>query len=203
MKSIKYLSKDSCYIGNDVIFGDDIIIYPAVVLENNLKIGNKVIIQTGVIIQNNVEIGNNVEIQSGVVIKNNVKIGNNILIGINSLIRDNTTIKDGVIIGPNCEIKTSKISSNVRIGHKNFIGNSEIHEEVEIGFGTVTANYSQGKYSSTMIHEKTKIGCNVILIAPIKIGKNCLIAAGCVLKKDILDNSKVIQKKITNITKLK
>ena len=202
MKNIKYLSKKSCHIGENVLFGDNIIIYPAVVIEKNIKIGNNTLIQTGVIIENNVEIGNNVQIQSGTIIKDNVKIGANVLIGPNSLIRNNTTIDSKTIIGPGCEIKNSKIGNNVLIGHKNFIGDAEIESDVQIGFGAVTANYSNEKYNQTKICSKAKIGCNVILIAPVIIGKNSIIGASSVVTENISDNSKLIQKKASTITKL-
>lgn len=55
--------------------------------------------------------------------------------------------------------------------------------------------------SSVKIGDDSWIGADVIILRGSSIGKNCVIAAGCIIKNDIPDNSIVIQKRDSIIIK--
>lgn len=171
MKNIKIICPSSVYISK------------------KSHIGNNVTIYNGVCIGDNVYIGDNVTIQTGSLLNNNVYVANNCFIGAYSVLRDKVILQEKVVVGFHCEIKNSKIYNNATIAHKNFIGDALIGENVQIGCGTVTANFNRGKYNKTIIGKNTKIGINCSLVAPITIGSNCVIAAASVLRQDLDDNS--------------
>lgn len=56
------------HIGNNVSMGDDVKVYPNVVIAENVSIGNNVVLHPGVIIYSDCVIGNNVTIHSNAVI---------------------------------------------------------------------------------------------------------------------------------------
>lgn len=179
--STTFLAKDSVYINNNVVIKKNCTIYPGVVIEDNVYIGNNVIIQ------------------SGTIIKSNVCIEDNVFIGSSCLIRNNCWIQQNSTIGFNCEIKASKIESNCLIAHKCFVGNAILKKGVKIGCGLVTANFNNNKFNTTFIGENTEVGINCSLIAPIRIGKNCFIAACSILRDDLLDNQFVKTQYINKI----
>ena len=47
------------------------------------------------------------------------------------------------------------------------------------------------KYGRISIGDRTFIGCNVTIMPGVKIGKRCVIGAGSVVTKDVLDNTVV------------
>jgi bifunctional UDP-N-acetylglucosamine pyrophosphorylase/glucosamine-1-phosphate N-acetyltransferase len=55
---------------------------------------------------------------------------------------------------------------------------------VNIGAGTITANYDGSKKNRTVIEDGAVIGVGSILIAPVKIGKEAVVGAGCVVPKN-------------------
>ena len=63
---------------------------------------------------------------------------------------------------------------------------------MNVGAGTITANYDGVKKHHTKIGSGTKTGSNSVMVAPVTLGKNVTVAAGSVVTKDVSDNCLVI-----------
>ncbi|MBD3256277.1 MAG: NTP transferase domain-containing protein, partial [Candidatus Lokiarchaeota archaeon] len=150
-------------------------------LEDNVKIDGKVII------------GKNTQIRSGSYIKGPCFIGENTIIGPNAFIRSNTSVGNNCVIGMS-EVKNSIIFSNTNLPHFNFVGDSIICENVNLGAGTKSANLrldkenvkmkikgkqvnTQRKKLGVVIGSNVKIGINSSLMTGKKIGENSWIGA--------------------------
>ncbi len=120
------------------------------------------------------------------------EIGSSCSIGPFSRIRANARIYEEVKIGNFVEIKNSEIHNGSKIKHLAFIGDSTLKEKVNIGAGTITCNYDGIRKHNTYIGEKTFIGSNVSIVAPIKIGDRVIIAAGSTVTEDIPSDTLVI-----------
>lgn len=142
-----------------------------------------------------------------VVIEGRNRIGKNCKIGPFSHLRGDCTIEDSVKIGNFVELKKAYVKSNTNICHLSYIGDSEVGENVNIGAGTITANYdSRTKIKSgTKIGDNASIGSNSVLVAPVELGCNSFIGAGSIITKNVEDNSLAItrspQKEIKNYIK--
>jgi len=119
------------------------------------------------------------------------KIGKNCKIGPFARIRGNVELGENVKIGNFVEIKKSKIKDNTNVSHLSYIGDSSLGEHVNIGAGTITANYNhitKTKFE-TIVEDNASTGSNSVLVAPVKIGKNASVGAGSVINKDLDANS--------------
>jgi len=103
-------------------------------------------------------------------------------------LRPGTEIGKNSAVGNFVEIKNSKLHRNVKAGHLSYIGDTEIHDDVNIGAGTITCNYDGKNKHKTEIETGAFIGSNTALIAPVKVGKHTLVAAGSVITKPVPDN---------------
>jgi bifunctional UDP-N-acetylglucosamine pyrophosphorylase/glucosamine-1-phosphate N-acetyltransferase len=54
---------------------------------------------------------------------------------------------------------------------------------VNIGAGTITANYDGVRKSETVIESGASIGSGTVLIAPVKVGKKAVTGAGAIVPK--------------------
>jgi len=63
-----------------------------------------------------------------------------------------------------------------------------------IGAGTVTANYDGVTKHRTVIGDRTHIGSDTILVAPITIGSDVVTGAGSVLTRDVPSGSLAIER---------
>ena len=87
-----------------------------------------------------IEIGENTIIEPGVFIKGPAIIGKNCEIRHNACIRGNVIIGDNCVIGHGSEIKNSVIMNYSNIPHFNYIGDSIIGTNVNIGFMSALLN---------------------------------------------------------------
>ena len=71
------------------------------------------------------------------------------------------------------------------IRDRSYIGDAEIGRQVNVGAGTITANYDGYTKNKTIIGDSSKTGANSVLIAPIVIGDNVTIGAGSTLSKNV------------------
>ncbi|MDC0232874.1 bifunctional UDP-N-acetylglucosamine diphosphorylase/glucosamine-1-phosphate N-acetyltransferase GlmU [Pelagibacteraceae bacterium] len=156
-------------------------------------------IEKKVIIEPNVSIRKNVVIKSGTIIKSfsdleGVAVNKDCSIGPHARIRPNSKIEKNCKIGNYVEIKNSIIGSNTSISHLSYVGDTKVGSEVNIGAGCITCNYDGFKKNKTYIGNKSLIGSNSSLIAPVKIGNNVTIGAGSVINKDIPNNKLAVRR---------
>ncbi|MCI1273836.1 MAG: NTP transferase domain-containing protein [Clostridiaceae bacterium] len=114
-------------------------------------------------------------------------IGKNCKIGPCAHLRGGVEVADNIKIGNFVEVKKSKINSNTNVGHLSYIGDSELGERVNIGAGTITANYNPltKEKSKTVLGDDVKIGSNTVLVAPVILEQGVNVGAGSVITKNI------------------
>ena len=114
-------------------------------------------------------------------------IGSHCKIGPFSHIRDGAVIGNNVRIGNFVEVKKSIIKDNTNVSHLSYIGDAELGSHVNIGAGTITANYNPitKVKSKTIIKDGANTGSNSVLVAPVTIEEMASIGAGSIITKDI------------------
>ena len=133
------------------------------------------------------EIGQDTVIFPSTYIEGRNKIGRNCKIGPCAHLRGDVEIADNVKIGNFVEVKKAKIDSNTNVGHLSYIGDSELGAHVNIGAGTITANYdplSKTK-SKTWLKNHVKVGSNSVLVAPVTVEEGANLGAGTIVTKNI------------------
>ncbi len=130
------------------------------------------------------KIGQDTTIYPFTVIGSNVKIGKRCLVGPFVHLRENTHLEDDVEVGNFLEIVRSRISSGTLAKHFAYLGDSRIGRQVNIGAGTVTANFDGKRKNITVIKDKAFIGSDTVLVAPVKIGKCAKTGAGSVVVRN-------------------
>lgn len=138
-------------------------------------------------ISEDTEIGADTIIYPATYIEGKNKIGSNCKIGPCAHLRGDVEIADNCKIGNFVEVKKSKIDHNTNAGHLSYIGDAELGANINIGAGTITANYdpiSKIK-SKTILKDNVKIGSNTVLVAPVEIDEGTNIGAGSVITKNI------------------
>jgi len=114
-------------------------------------------------------------------------IGKNCKIGPFAHLRGRVILDDNVKIGNFVEVKKAHIKSNTNACHLTYIGDAEIGSNVNVGAGTITANYNPltKEKSKTIIGDNVKIGSNSVLVAPVKVEEGANVGALSVITKDL------------------
>jgi bifunctional UDP-N-acetylglucosamine pyrophosphorylase/glucosamine-1-phosphate N-acetyltransferase len=99
-------------------------------------------------------------------------------------LRPGNRIANGVHIGNFVEVKNSEIEAGSKANHLAYVGDSTVGRDVNIGAGTITANYDGANKHRTLICDNASIGSNTVLRAPVTVGAGATIGAGSVITKD-------------------
>jgi len=100
-------------------------------------------------------------------------------------------LRPGCQIGPRCvignfaEMKKTRMGAGTQQHHFSYLGDAEIGEGVNIGAGSVTANYDGTHKYPTVIGDHAFIGVDTMLRAPITIGPGARTGAGAVVTRDV------------------
>jgi bifunctional UDP-N-acetylglucosamine pyrophosphorylase/glucosamine-1-phosphate N-acetyltransferase len=138
-------------------------------------------------ISEDTKIGADTVIYPSTYIEGKNSIGCNCKIGPCAHLRGDVEIADNCKIGNFVEVKKAKIDHNTNAGHLSYIGDSEIGSNVNIGAGTITANYNPLTKikSKTILKDNVKIGSNSVLVAPVTVDEGANVGALSVITKDI------------------
>ncbi len=184
--------------------------YPWDLLEANEMVMSKLEprrlgeVEPNVVLKEPVYIGKNTVVRSGSYIVGPVIIGNNCEIGPNCYIRPSTAIGDHCHIGAAVEVKSSIIMRGSKVPHLNYVGDSIIGEDCNLGAGTKVANLRLDKLTITsadidtgrrklgvIMGDGVQTGINVSINIGCIIGNNTFIGPGALAHGVIMPNSKI------------
>ena len=171
----------------DVSAGKDCSIDVNVILEGEIKLGTNVSIGPNCYLKD-VVISDNVSIEAFSHIVS-TQIGADCNVGPYARLREGTVLEDQAKIGNFVETKKTKIGKGSKANHLAYLGDAEVGEDSNIGAGTITCNYDGTNKHKTKIGNKTFVGTNSSLVAPLNIGNNSYIGAGSVITKDVEDDA--------------
>ncbi len=186
---VTLIDPDSITIDDTVQLEPDVVIEPQTHLRGQTTIGTGSRIGPGSLIENS-QIGNNVKILYSVITDSQVQA--NTRIGPYAHLRGHVEIGEACRVGNFVELKNSKLGSNTNVAHLSYIGDATLGNKVNIGAGTITANYDGFAKHATHIGDNSKTGSNSVLVAPLNVGQDVTIAAGSVITKDVEDDALVI-----------
>lgn len=141
-----------------------------------------------------VKIGKDTIIYPNTIIESDVRIGINCRIGPFARLRGGTRIGDKTEVGNFVELVRTRVADSTKIKHHTYLGDAKVGRKVNIGAGTITANYDGKNKNKTFIGDNSFIGVGAILIAPVKIGKKALVGAGSVILRgqNVKDGTTVV-----------
>ncbi len=186
---VTLIDPDSITIDDTVQLGADLVIEPQTHLRGQTQIGSGCRIGPGSLIENS-QIGENVTVLYSVISDSQVKA--NCRIGPYAHLRGHAEIGSGCRIGNFVELKQAKLGERTNVAHLSYLGDASLGKQVNVGAGTITANYDGVKKHRTQIGDRSKTGSNTVLVAPITIGQDVTIAAGSTVTEDVPDDCLVV-----------
>jgi bifunctional UDP-N-acetylglucosamine pyrophosphorylase/glucosamine-1-phosphate N-acetyltransferase len=121
-------------------------------------------------------------------------IGAQATVGPFTYLRPGTELKEGAKAGAYVEIKQSVVGKGSKVPHLSYIGDAEIGEDTNIGAATITVNYDGEKKHKTKVGDRTRIGSDTMLVAPVTVGDDAYTGAGSVITKDVPDGALGIER---------
>ncbi|MBU1124410.1 MAG: NTP transferase domain-containing protein [Candidatus Omnitrophica bacterium] len=160
--------------------------------ERFMKEGVTLIDPASTFISFDAKIGPDTTIYPFTVIETNVTIGARCLVGPFAHLREGVRLQDEVLVGNFVEMARARVGTKTWAKHFCYVGDSQIGERVNIGAGTVTANFDGKNKNQTRIGSDAFIGSDSILVAPLRIGKKATTGAGTVVTRNVSDKTTVV-----------
>lgn len=170
------------YISAETEIGQDTVIEPNTHLRGKCRIGSDCRIGPNSVLENAV-IGDNCEIVASFI--ENSTLEEAVTVGPFSHVRGGCYLEREVHLGNFAEVNRSRLGTNTKQGHFSYIGDATIGEDVNIGAGTVTANYDGVRKNKTVVGPHAFIGSDTIIRAPVEIGEGASTGAGSVVTHDV------------------
>ena len=154
------------------------------IAQEHMRRGVTIVSPDTTFIGQDVRIGPDTVIYPFCVIAPGVRIGKGCKVGPFTHLRSGTVLADGAEVGNFTEVKATFMGEKSKAKHLSYLGDGHIGPNVNIGAGTIFANYDGKKKERTFIEEGAFIGCGTILIAPVSVGKGAVTGAGAVVTKN-------------------
>ncbi len=162
------IAPDTVWFAYDTVIGRDVLIEPNVFFSPGVTVADHAIIRA------------NCHIQGAV-------IGAGCEVGPFARLRPGTVLEEKAKIGNFVEVKNARFGKSAKANHLSYIGDANVGAKANIGAGTITCNYDGYFKYQTVIGEGAFIGSNSALVAPVKIGRDAIVAAGSAVTRDVAD----------------
>ena len=170
------------YLDWDVTLAPDVTLEPNVILRGRTSVGEGTVIGAGSQIIDS-QIGARSRVWASI-IESSV-IEDEATVGPMSHLRPGSVVGRGAEVGNFAELKNARIGAGSKQHHMSYLGDAELGEGVNVGAGTITANYDGTNKYRTTIGDGAFLGVDTMIVAPRDIGKGAKTGAGAVVTKDV------------------
>lgn len=122
-----------------------------------------------------------VRIEPFSVIEGASDIGAGVVIGPFAHLRD-ATLRERARVGNFVEVVRSELGAETRALHLSYIGDATLGADVNVGAGTIFANYDGAEHQRSSVAERVSLGANTVVIGPSQLGAGARSGAGAVIK---------------------
>jgi len=162
---------------------------PGCYLIGKIEIGSGCQIGPYTVMKGRIKVGDNCAVVHSHI--NDSTIGDNCKVGPFSHMREGNIVGNGSKIGNFVELKKAHVGNHSNVSHLSYVGDATLGNGVNIGAGTITANYDHltKKKARTVINDGASTGANSVLVAPVELGVEAVVAAGSVVNKAVPDGA--------------
>jgi bifunctional UDP-N-acetylglucosamine pyrophosphorylase/glucosamine-1-phosphate N-acetyltransferase len=180
----------SIVIEPDVAIDVDAEIGRNVALRGRTRVGHGARIEDGSILVDT-EVGAHAHVQPYTLAQEAV-IGAGAVVGPFARVRPGTEVGPDAHVGNFVELKKTVLGRGSKANHLTYLGDAVVGEKVNIGAGTITCNYNGYEKRQTVIDDGAFIGSDSQLVAPVRVGRRAVIAAGATITEDVPDGALAI-----------
>ncbi len=154
-----------------------------------------------------IAIGKGTRLGPGVVIEGPAWIGEDVEIRPGAYLRGGVWIGDGAVIGASTEVKRAIFLPGARAPHLNYVGDSILGAEVNLGAGTILSNFrhdgreirvgkdrpSGRRKLGAVLGDHVQTGCNCVIHPGVVVGRETQIYPGVQLRSGVYDEKLLIK----------
>ncbi len=170
------------YLDWGVEIAADVVLEPNVILRGSTIVGTGTVIGAGTQLIDST-VGERAHVWASIV--ESSVIEDEASVGPFSHLRPGSVVGRGAEVGNYAELKNTRLGARSKQHHASYLGDADVGEGVNIGAGTITANYDGARKFATTIGDGAFLGVDTMLVAPIDVGAGAKTGAGAVVTRDV------------------
>jgi bifunctional UDP-N-acetylglucosamine pyrophosphorylase/glucosamine-1-phosphate N-acetyltransferase len=170
------------YLDWSVELAPDVTLEPNVILRGATRVGEGSVIGAGSQLFDSV-VGKRARVWASVLESSTVD--DEATIGPFSHLRPGSHVGAGAEVGNFAELKNTRLGARSKQHHMSYLGDAQVGAGVNVGAGSITANYDGSKKHPTSIGDGAFIGVDTMIVAPRDIGAGARTGAGAVITRDV------------------
>ena len=190
-EGVTFIDPAQAWIGPDARIGRDTVVWPQTHLIGVCTVGESCQLGPNTRLTD-VTAGDNCSLDETVAI--DVVIENDVTCGPRCYLRPGTHLLDRAHVGTHVEIKKSTIGVGSKVPHLSYIGDTTMGAGVNVGAGSITCNYDGKNKHATTIGDRTFIGSDTMMVAPVNIGDDVVVGASSCITRDVPSGALAIER---------
>ena len=182
VSGVTFEDPDTTYVGPEVKLGRDTVLRPGVHLFGDTQIGQDNVIGPDCYFEN-VRIGRGNKIQYCHLV--DTVVDDDADLGPYLRTRKGVHIHSKAHIGNFNELKNTEFGEGSKCAHLSYLGDATVGKEVNVGCGTIIANYDGVNKFRSQIDDHAFVGSGTTIISPVHLGEGAFTAAGSTVNKDV------------------
>ena len=190
-EGVTFIDPAQAWIGPDARIGRDTVVWPQTHLIGACTVGESCQLGPNTRLTD-VTAGDNCSLDETVAI--DAVIENDVTCGPRCYLRPGTHLLDRAHVGTHVEIKKSTIGVGSKVPHLSYIGDTTMGAGVNVGAGSITCNYDGKNKHATTIGDRTFIGSDTMMVAPVNIGDDVVVGASSCITRDVPSGALAIER---------
>jgi bifunctional UDP-N-acetylglucosamine pyrophosphorylase/glucosamine-1-phosphate N-acetyltransferase len=182
LSGVTVTDPQATWIDCDAEVGEDTVIAPGSVIRGRSRIGRDCVIGPFAELED-VEIGDGCRV--GRAHLSHCKLADGVDIGPFNRVRPESQLGPRSHLGTFTEVVRSRLGEATQVPHLSYVGDAELGADVNVGAGSITANWDGQAKHRTVVEEGARLGSGTILVAPVRVGQGAYTGAGSVITGDV------------------
>jgi bifunctional UDP-N-acetylglucosamine pyrophosphorylase/glucosamine-1-phosphate N-acetyltransferase len=170
------------YLDWDVTLAEDVTLEPNVILRGSTSIGPGSVIGAGSQLIDS-QVGAGARVWASIVEASTIE--DDAAVGPYSHLRPGSVVGRGAEVGNFAELKNTRLGAGSKSHHMSYLGDADLGAGVNVGAGTITANYDGARKHRTTVGDGAFLGVDTMIVAPRTIGEGAKTGAGSVVTRDV------------------
>lgn len=186
LSGVTFVDPQATWVDCEVEIGDDTWVGPGCVLRGRTRIGPDCRIGPFAELVD-VEVGRGCRVGRSQLV--GCKLADGVDVGPFNRVRPDSELGAESHLGTFTEVVRSRVGAGSQVPHLSYVGDAELGPDVNVGAGTITANWDGLEKHRTVVEEGARLGSDTVLVAPIHVGRRAYTGAGSVLTEDVPDGA--------------
>lgn len=190
-QGVTVVDPDSTWVDCDVEIGPDTVLLPGTLLRGRVRVGQDCVLGPFAEVTDS-DLGEGCRVERSQL--RSCRLADHVEVGPFNRVRPGTELESDSHLGTFTEVVRSRVGRGSQVPHLSYIGDAQLGEDVNVGAGSITANWDGLEKRTTVVEAGARLGSDTVLVAPVRVGRRAYTGAGSVISQDVPDGALAVSR---------